>query len=235
MAEGEKIFIESLSADFEAPPILNDGKITLTVLQASGQTLIFKYNLVNNELPVTMHYKIFIWQQSPGIVPYGNTPVATAGFQVDQQQGSVVVSNLSLGTKSYCIGVAVGPNAKDVCSVFWTSPSSTQPDAPPNESYATTTLTLTTAISDVVGVRLSTPHGYTGKTFGGAVMLVSGDVPPLAQSPVIATVTVPTDAAANDITFSNVGGASGQDYTVAYYTDPTNWTSLTSYVTFTMP
>jgi hypothetical protein len=41
--------------------------------------------------------------------------------------------------------------------------------------------------------------------------------------------------AANDITFTNVGGASGQDYTVGYYTDPNNWSSLTSYVTFTMP
>jgi hypothetical protein len=44
---------------------------------------------VSNELPVTMHYKIFVWQQTPGLVPYKNTPVTTAGFQVDQQQGSV--------------------------------------------------------------------------------------------------------------------------------------------------
>jgi hypothetical protein len=190
---------------------------------------------VSNELPVTMHYKIFVWQQSPGTVPYKNTPVTTAGFQVDQQQGSVVLQGLSLGTKSYCIGLAVGPNATDVCSVFWTSPSSTQPDAPPNESYATTTLALSTAISDVVGVRLASPHGYLGKSFGGVARLFNGDVAPVAQASFIASQTVPTDASGNDITFTNVGGASGQDYTVAYYTDPNNWSSLTSYVTFTMP
>jgi hypothetical protein len=205
------------------------------VTTANSKVVTVHYVTMPDNAPQTNHDKFYVWQATDPRVPYGGKVLYTFDFSRDEQEGSVSLKPLSLGSdKTYCFGYATGPDPKNVvaaCFVKFPPDDPTHPIfAPPVDSF----FTFEGATSDSVQVQLQTPRNYKAKTWGSVARLFEGEGAPLTKSPVIASVTFDTDDAQNEVVFDGLTLATGYQYTIGFYTNAADdqWTTLGALVTF---
>jgi hypothetical protein len=224
----------SLVAGVETSP--SDTKnCSIKVFSANSKSVIVHYATMPDNIPPTNHDKFFIWQGPEPRVPYAIKPLKTLDFDGSApQEGKAVLKPLSLGTdKSYCIGLAVGPDVKDtVAACFLLFPGGGGP-VKIGQTVAAFFI-FESASSDTVQVHLKTPEGYKAKTWGAVARLFEGEVAPLSKGDTIAELTFDSDDAQNPVTFSGLSLAAGYHYTVGFYTNAADdqWTTLGASVTF---
>jgi hypothetical protein len=223
----------SLVAAVETNPI-DIKNCSVKIYSADAKLVRVHYVTMPDNTPQENHDKFYVWTGGPPRIPYAGKPLKTFDFSIDDYEGTVGLTPLSLGNdKSYCIGLAVGPDPKNtVAATFLKFPAD---DGPPIIGPSTSAfLTFVSASSDAVQVALTTPTGYKAKTWASVVRLFEGEVAPLSQSSNLGEKTLGSDNAQNPVLFDSLQLAAKYNYTVGFYTNAADdqWTTLAASLTF---
>lgn len=207
---------------------------SVKILSANSKAVTVHYATMPDNTPQTNHDKFYVWQQNDPRIPYGGKILATFDFSRDEQEGSVTLKPLSLGTdKTYCMGLAVGPDPKNTvaaCFVKFPAGGGSPILGPVVETF----FTFGSASSDSVRVELHTLNGYKGKTWGAVARLFEGEVAPLSEGTKLGETTIDSDNTQNQVNFDGLSLAAGYNYTVGFYTSAADdqWTTLAAAITF---
>lgn len=220
----------------ESSPVSNDA-VTVSIVKLGGTYAAVQYHTIVGNEPSTNADTLFIWEAGPGLIPYSKTPVAQRALTKTDQEGTFAVTGLTLGEKCYCLGLAVGPSAKNVVAAAFAVPSAQLAAASVQPLSCSLQLDAGTS-TDTVLVKLTTPNGYLGNTWNSVVRLFSGTFAPLAsdqpgQPRLLSEVVVPSNDPTNMIVFDGVSLATGGIYTVGFYSDAKSWTTVAATLTFT--
>jgi hypothetical protein len=172
--------------------------------------------------PSTYGNTVFIWQ-NPDAIPYNQAPLNSQSVPTNTQYGSMNFGGLTVQTKSYIVGYAVGPNVANICSWVYI-PMVGQP----SETFQTSIAVPPNGIfPDFVQVTYNTPVGNAPQTNNQWVGIWQGiapsyTVPPLGQ------VTVGNNNATGQVSIA-VPLLRGTTYCLGYFMGQKQTTLAASY------
>lgn len=190
------------------------------------QAITVSYETLPGNTPKSNSNFLAIWEST--IVPWPVPPLSTQKVVGDSQDGSVTFSNLSVQSKPYIIGYAVGPDITDICAtatIFVGGQTS-------GANQFSTSIGLAGLTDDSIVLQYNCCPGYqpqpaknwVGLWQGQASPYFSGE--PLYQTPVTSTSSQGT-VVMNGLTLSF-----GTQYTIVYFVGP-NVTDAAAILTFT--
>jgi len=191
----------------------------------TGEQVGVDYSTLSGCQPKTQGHALGLWQGS--IVNWAEMPPsAGAPVPVDQEDGSVVLDNLTIEDVAYTVGYAVGPDATDFCASATFSPGGQMSSN--GVSLAVNFLGPTS-----LSLHFVTLPGYDPAAAGNWVGLWKGQ--PLIYSPTpppLASQKVTSDSNEDDIALNGVPIAIHTTYTVVYYVGAAQ-TTAAAQLTFT--
>jgi hypothetical protein len=176
----------------------------------TGSQVSVDYSSLPGCLPQTYGHTLGLWQGS--IVNWDDMPPpASAPVDSDQEDGSVVLSNVTIENLAYTVAYAVGPAATDYCAAVTFSPGG-------QTRASQVSLAVNSIGTTSLGLHFVTLPGYDPGAAGNWVGLWKGQ--PLVYSGKPAPVgkaTVTSDANEDDVALNNVPLAIQTTYTAVYF------------------
>lgn len=158
----------------------------ISVIQVNATDILLSYNTLPGNQPSSNANTVFIWQNSASI-PYSIAPLASQAVPGNSQSGSMVFGNLTIQTKGYIIGYAVGPNVSNICSWAFVPAQ--------GDGIQTFQTSISVVPSpDAVLVNFTTPDGNRPQANQHYVAIWQGSVVPYGVAP-LAKANIGSDAA----------------------------------------
>jgi hypothetical protein len=209
--------------DESAAPDQQKQSMTFDVPEVTGDTIIAHYITLNGANPSGMNNKLFLWQVTADSIPVGHTPNAQVGISKSDPEGSQLFDGLSVGSRAYVVGYAVGPCSATsppnqyenvAATVYVPASATTASDTKPHVS----TVTITYFADGIATVNYTVPPGMQpGKNLDWVGIFNTGDASDLyTQTPVVALPATATGSKGN-LNFSGVTMQRGNSYTVGYF------------------
>jgi hypothetical protein len=185
--------------------------LTTTVLVSgvTSDTISATYSTLLGNQPSTYGNTAFLWQSSNAI-PYNQKPLATYSIPGGTQDGSFSFSGLTIQSKSYIVGYAVGPDINQICATCYIPASGSDFQA------FQTTLDVSNVSTDSATVNYQTPAGYSPQTNANYIGLWEGSVASYTISPLI-TRPITTNTSTGSVIINDFQFKRSKTYILAYF------------------
>ena len=182
---------------------------TVSVSGVTSDTISANYNTIPGNQPNSYGNTAFLWQSSNQI-PYNEPPLATYSIPGNTQDGSFVFPGLTIQSKSYIVGYAVGTTINQICATCYIPAAGT--------SYATaqTNLDVSSVSTDSAIVNYQTPDGNLPLTNANWIGLWQGNVASYTVKPLYVQ-AIKTDDSTGSAVINNFSFKRSTTYTLAYF------------------
>jgi hypothetical protein len=199
---------------------------SITVPYVGPNAVSVDYTTLPGNTPKSYSNFLAIWEST--IVPWKVPPMATQKIIGDTQQGSVSFSNLSIQSKAYIIGYAVGPEITDICAtatVFAGGQTG-------SNSEFSTSIGIAHVDDDTIVVQYYCCLGYQPQPAKNWIGLWQGPASPFSSGPPIYQQPVTSSSATGTVVMNGVTLTFATQYTLVYFMGP-DLTDAAAILTFT--
>jgi len=182
---------------------------TLVVTGVSSNSISATYSTLLGNQPSTYGNTAFIWQ-SGNSIPYNEKPLKAYSIPGGTQDGSFSFGDLTIQSKSYIVGYAVGTDVSQICATCYIPASGS--DFSPFQ----TTLDVSNVSTDSAIVNYQTPVGYSPQTNSNYIGLWEGSVASYTILPLI-TLPITNNSSTGSVSINNFPFKRSTTYTLAYF------------------
>jgi hypothetical protein len=193
-------------------PSPNLSTVSISVPAFSADTITVVYNTLPANTPSTNQNFVAVWQAT--MIPWPRKPLATQTISGDGQQGSVVMSGLSIQNKAYIVGYAVGPDVSNICATATLYVGGQKGPA------FSASIGLSSINDDTLVVHYQMPSGYQPATNKNWIGLWKGTVSPYYTPPPVARTLVTAYDDEGDVAMNDLGLTILTPYTLIYFMGP---------------
>jgi hypothetical protein len=182
---------------------------TVLVSGVSSNTISANYSTLLGNQPSTYGNTAFLWQ-SGNSIPFNQTPLATYSIPGNTEDGSFGFSGLTIQSKSYILGYAVGPDISQICATCYIPAS--------GSDFQTfqTMLDVSNVSTDSATVNYQTPAGYSPQTNANYIGLWEGSVASYTILPLIKQ-NITSNSSTGSVVINNFQFKRSTTYTLAYF------------------
>jgi hypothetical protein len=181
---------------------------TLEVSGVTSDTISANYKTLPGNQPSTYGNTAFIWQGN--YINYNQKPLASYSIPGGTQDGAFSFTGLTIQSKSYIVGYAVGTDIYRICATCYIPASGSE------FSTFQTTLDVSNVSTDSATVNYQTPDGYLPQTNANYIGLWQGSVASYTNPPLI-TQIVTTNTSSGSVIINNFQFKRSTPYTLAYF------------------
>lgn len=182
---------------------------SIVISNYTGDSVTVNYTGLPGNQPQSYKNFVAIWQSS--VIPWGNLPLSRQDIGDNSEQGSIVLSGLTITRSSYIVGYGVGPDVSNIscCAII----SAGGLLAPPT----TVGIGLDNVGITSLTVNYQTLAGYTPNTYENWIGLWKGYASPFNGTAPLAKVSITDDSNQGSIGINNVPLGINTEYTLVYF------------------
>jgi hypothetical protein len=205
------------------PPSLS--QVSITVPYVGPQAITVSYETLPGNTPKTNANFLAIWEST--IVPWPVAPLSTQKVVGDTEQGSVTFSNLSVQSKPYIIGYAVGPDITDICAT-----ATIYVGGQIGANQFSTSMGIAAVTPDSLVIQYICCPGYQPQPAKNWIGLWQGVTSPFYAGAPLYQAPVTSTSSQGTVVMNGLALSFGTQYTLVYFVGP-NVTDAAAILTFT--
>ncbi len=191
-------------------PVLS--QVSISIPSITPATVMVSFTSLPGNTPKTNQNFVAIWEST--IIPWPIKPLAVQQVPLDQEQGSVVMSGLSVQSKPYIIGYGVGPLITDICASAIVYVGG-QPGGGFSSSIGIESLT-----ADAIVVHYVLCSAYQPLASGNWIGIWQGSASPFFSGPPLVKALITGNSNEGYVAMNGLNLAFGTQYTLVYFVGP---------------
>ncbi|SFD59892.1 hypothetical protein SAMN05518672_102555 [Chitinophaga sp. CF118] len=174
-----------------------------------GDTVTVSYKGLPGNQPATYKNFVAIWQDS--MIPWTAMPLAQLPIGQNSQQGTLVISGLTITSSAYIVGYGVGPDITNICCSSIISAGGLL--AAPTQVSISLNYLGTSSLS----IHYQTLGGYLPQQYNNWIGLWKGYASPYSAVAPVSTVMINSNASEGTVGMNNVPLGINSNYTLIYF------------------
>jgi hypothetical protein len=205
----------------------SQSQVSISVPNFGASWLSVAYKTLPGNTPKTNSNFLAIWEST--VIPWPIPPLAKQPVIGDTQDGSVTFSNLTIQSKAYIVGYAVGPDITDICAtaVIYVGGQT----GGPSDQFSTS-IGIVSVLSDTVVVQYTCCPGYQPQAAKNWVGIWQGNTVPYYAGNPLYQQAVTSTSTQGAVVMNGLTLAISTQYTLAYFVGP-DVTDAAAILTFT--
>lgn len=197
----------------------------VAVASPTGSSVSVIYKGLPANTPNTNKNFVAIWAAS--MIPWTKAPLKRQSIDIDDENGSLTLTDLSIGATTYIVGYGVGPDTTSICASA--AFNLTALLAGPPSSISITVASITT---ESLAVRYHTLAGYLPQKYGNWIGLWTGYASPYNPSEPLAKALIASPYSEGTALFSDLSISADSDYTLIYFVGPDDYNTAAAMLYF---
>jgi hypothetical protein len=183
---------------------------TVAVAGPTASSVSVSYEGLPANTPKTNNNFVAIWAAS--MIPWTKAPMKQQPVDLDNEDGALTLTGISIGATTYVVGYGVGPDVTSICASAVFSLAALAAGPPSSVSIGVASIT-----TESLAVRYRTLAGYLPQKYGNWIGLWPGYASPYNPSEPLAKALIGSSASEGTALFNNLSISADSDYTLIYF------------------